>query len=438
MRLARSSVARTYMDIRTYEQHAMTTAIAVRAASHLSPVIRLPPSINHVMPAAIQFADCIRGWKPKLSKVKKTFDRLRQELVNCIDNRLMQVIDQPHSHIKIISDIPLEWLPIRRLPLMLRSTVSRIPCIPGNLTFVQIPPPPPLRLSMADFAETLIIRSFKVGDPLRTTLKECVDAYRLPDDREIPAKFVDVRSKSELIAALNSFEGAFIVFDCHGSHRKQTSVGVLNLTDEDVDLWSIRELVRVPPIVFTCACDTHALGRSHATCGNGLLYCGARTVIASVLPIHGGEAAIFCARLLFRMYMLLPAITSGELRWSVRWDGVITLLQRMMYMSSVVRLLEKVTNQDDWGQQAEQACIHIIHNSGSEWYEIALQEVSKHSGVDVERIEKLVDDKLPFAESLKYLQMGNPETIVVGPESLDPDDYYDNDYIDGDVETDAG
>src|SRR5438045_836761 len=117
-----------------------------------------------------------------------------------------------------------------------------------------------------------------------------------------------------------------VVFDGHGGHEA-ASVGKLYLKGKRVDVWSLKERApRVPPIVVLSACDTHAADRNHATTANGFLALGARTVLASVFPLDARTAAIFTARLLYRVSAFLAAAVEDfdqALTWSEVVSGMI-------------------------------------------------------------------------------------------------------------------
>ena len=213
---------------------------------------------------------------------------------------------------------------------------------------------------------------------------------------------------------MKSVKGLIQIFDCHGSHATGDDVAYLHLGDEKVNIWELRNQISVSPIVFACACDTSALDRSHVTVSNGLLACGARTIIGTSLPVHSFSAAVYVARMLFRIFEYLPAITKST---SIRWNVVFGLLQRMVFVSELLRLLE-----NEYGLERkidlQTRMTQTIHTMGFAWYEEFLSETAKEFKVTTQEIELLRANKMPFPESYKYTQFGNPETIVFHPDDF--------------------
>lgn len=410
------------LQIRTLEQNAFTNALSVRSASHLCPVLRLSPAINHTSSSLIRLADCLRSERPSQRKVSQLTAELTAALEAAVPQEFIERIDLPHSGIKLVSDAPLELLPIRGLPLLLRHVTSRIPVTPGNQTFMELLPQDPLEISVKHFSETLVIRSFQDDDPIRLELETAVRHYPLSDGSPIPARFVDVRTRADLESALAEFNGAFVVFDLHGRHRRDENYGKLQLADELVNPWDLRKTSRMPPLAFLCSCDTHAYDRSHATPGSGLLACGARAVIATVLPVHSHVAAIFAARLLFRIYEYLPLITN-ELRQLVRWDNVFSLLQRMMYVLELVSKIPVGEKDDSWRSEVMNRATPLIHTS-YDWYELVLEDIAKSTGLSLDDIDEIRRKKLSFPETFKYLHLGNPESVVIRPTEYRAGDYF--------------
>ena len=416
--LMNSKIAKQLLLLRTQELHAYTNALALRAASYLSPVLRIPPPNSKLREATRRFADSQRAGK-KVHKLPKLSSELFHHLTDALPESIASVLEVEQTGIKIISDIALEWATVKKIPMMLRQVTSRIPTTPGNCFYAQTVPHDEIDLRPSDFGETLVIRSFKTDDPLSMHISNAVANFKLSNGSRMPVRFVDVRSSSDLIAALEDFSGAIAIFDCHGSHSKTTDIGKLHLVDEVVDMWAIRKCVNLPPIVFACACDTHAFDRSHASTANGLLIAGARTVIGTFFPIVSKPAALFAARLLFRVYEFLPAATKAIGR-SMRWDRVFSLMQRMMYVSELLRVVENHF-QTEWKTELQTKMTSVILDTGFYWYEGFVDLLIEEFETDTKTIETLRSEKLPFPEAIKYLQLGNPESIVIHPENVQLD-----------------
>ena len=413
--------SRNALQLRTLELTALTNALAVRSASYLCPVLRLAPAVNHTSPVLIRLADCLRSDRPSHRKVARLTGKLMSALEETIAPEFIQRIDLPHPGIKLVSDAPLELLPIRGLPMMLRHVTSRIPVTPGNQAFLELLPHDLIELTTDHFKETLVIRSFRNDDPLRQDFETAVRHYPRRDGAPLPVRFVDVRTRADLEHAFAGFEGAMVVFDGHGRHRRHEYYGQLELEDESVNLWDLRKSIRVPPIAFLCACDTHAYDRSHITPGLGLLACGARAVISTVLPIHSKLAAMFAARLLFRIYEYLPLVTN-QLRQFVRWDHAFSMLQRMMYVTELLSIVETGNPEETWRQKVMARATLLIHTR-YDWYEAVLQDTAKATGLSVDAIASVKLERLPFPEAFKYLHLGNPESIVIRPKEIQYDDF---------------
>src|SRR3546814_10624722 len=96
-----------------------------------------------------------------------------------------------------------------------------------------------------------------------------------------------------------------------------------------------------PPIVILSACDTHAADRNHATAANGFLALGSRSVLASVFPLHASQAAIFTARLIYRVSDYIPAAIKLFER-SLTWLEVVSGMLRRPVTTDLLRNLGAV------------------------------------------------------------------------------------------------
>lgn len=397
---------------RQEELTAYTAALCVRAASYLTPVLRLPPAVNHVEREIAKLANCIRA-NPDSPKKSRLANSVFEKLESSICPEFVSRIAECTGSVTIIADTPIEWLRINGLPLLLRNTTSRIPVTPGNLAIQQIFPHETINLQLQDFDEILIIRSFEQSDPIRHDLQKAVTATKTSSGAALPVRFADVQDRQEFIDALNEYDSAMVVLDCHGCHNKYDDIGKIQLARESVDIWELRNQVRFPPIMYLCACETHAIDRSHATTANGLATCGVRSVIATILPVSSSEAALSAARFLLRVCEYLPIVTANQA--SVRWNDVFGQFQRMQFVTEVFNSLR---TQLQVGPEvifdAHCRANMLCHKQEPDWYEYFIADLSETFNIPLTRIESILREQLPFPDTLKYVHLGNPESILIG------------------------
>lgn len=227
----------------------------------------------------------------------------------------IDLIKEVGGPIKIVSDASLEWLPIGNLPLSLRYLCSRINVTSGNLLMDLLAPSPRVTFSPKELQKILLLSAFTDDDPLKTILRRALDVMKDRWEGKVELINATAQTREEFIEALNSFDGHILIFDGHGSDNADDPVGKLIVGNEAMDVWELRGTARVPPIVILSACDTHGIdAASHATVGNGFLSLGARTVLATLLPVGGFSSTGFIARLIYRIADFLPAALRGKAR----------------------------------------------------------------------------------------------------------------------------
>jgi hypothetical protein len=416
---------RNLLTVRQQELQIYTLGLSIKACSNFAPVLRLPPVVNTLYAELGRLGGCARGNSPhKPFKCNKIFKQIQQRLAEVVDTKYINFISDldVYGHVKIVSNAPLEWLPVKGLPLMIRQTVTKIPSTPGNLYFGQITNNFQVGIPAAALNEILIARSFKENDILMKTLTYAAETFnKHVSQPNLKLTFIDISNKDDLIKAMNSFSGAIMIYDGHGSHSKESDIGGLVVGEEVVNVWELKNQVRVPPIVMLSACDTHPFDASHATTANGFLTLGACTVLSTVLPVSGLESARFFGRLVYRIAEFVPLYTN-KIDRPMRWNHIITGMQRMVYITELIEHVIKVLNLNvdkkvsiKIGIQAN----NFINSNNEAWYELFLDSFANQINVDVNVIVNKLYEMPMFSDCLKYIQLGNPENIVITNKSLD-------------------
>ncbi len=417
-RVFQSANAKTLLSMRKAELNLYTRAVTARASGYAAPVLRLPPSVNRMRGQLGDLARCVAGDAPRKGvKLSKLARQVGSSFRSVIDPSHLAMIEElpAHASVKLISDAPLELVPVGNLPLGLRFVCTRIPVTPGNLLASHALTCRPIVLEVAALSRVLIISAYKPDDSLKGLLRMAVtESLRIAPGR-LDIKWVDVDGVDSFRSALNSFDGQIVLFDGHGSYSRKLGHGVLWLGKEDVDISSLKNQVRVPPIVILSACDTHPMDGTHATAANAFLMLGAHTVLASLVPLDGKQAAILAGRLMLRLAMYLPEVEQTPI-FPLRWSEIVTGMLRMSYITDVLAALQKA----GWKQLTPQrtkviqlAANDFINYLHPEWFEKVLELIADVTGIGLDEVKEAHLNKAYFVETLHYVQLGNPEEIMV-------------------------
>jgi hypothetical protein len=411
-----SPEGRSLLKLRQRELAAYTIALSLRSASHISGTVRLPPRINRLRGDMKQIASCARG---QSQRQREKLNRLAYDFTSKLEEatgpELLPLIDRHHTGVKLVADIPLEWTPIRGLPIMLRQEVSRITTTPGDLMFQQLVPQNQLFVTPEDLPNILVIRSFKTSDKRRSLLEEAVTTNSKNSKNHLKIKYIDVASEEDVLKALEEFHGAIMIFDGHGEHAEREDIGVLWVGNERLVPWNLRGKTRIPPIVILSACDTQSLDGSHVTIANGFLNCGARTVLGTALPVHAAEAAIFVGRLILRLIEFVPLLTGNNGR-ALRWSEIVSGLQKMLFSTELIFGVQKkigTISSQVFHRLQMKANMLINADEDPEWYEKFVAFVSETCEFAETAVLEVVKNSLALPECLKHVQMGNPETVII-------------------------
>lgn len=409
-------------DMRSY-----TATLAAIASNTLTPVIRLEPKLNGIRVKVNELARCVRAAASHhfAKKTSRMIKQIEIEMRNLIDPSFLDRLDRSESSnrvegLKLITDVPLEFLKSNGMPLALRFDCSRISPIPGNLSH-QIATQPPLHLPMRAFNEVLIIRSFSAGDPLRKVLFNAIQSVTKGGNlNRIKIKFVDVNSASEVIDALKSYSGCVVVFDCHGTYSKTSGMGALVIGSTPLSFWDMRHQCQLPPIVMFSACDTQPIDGSHSSVATSAFVLGARAVLGTLFPISAFHAAVFNARMILRMEEYIAIAI--ELRKHVTWREVVSGMLRMSYSIEVMMLLVKhggirLDREVISSIQLEVNNYVSIRHPG--WYKFFVDRIASEAGCSSGEVQILIDKWCGLTDAMKYVHLGNPERIIIHDDAGD-------------------
>ena len=425
-----SPMAQMLISMRRAEIQIQVAAAGLAAAGKLAATVRLPPEVNRAQGAVRQMANHARSEKIKpATKLVKTFAEVQKRLDEAIGPVLGAVIARSQTGVKLITDVPLEWLPVGNLPLMLSKDVSRITATPGNLQIGTLARSKLIHLSVDAFREILVISAIDPKDPIADLLVNSLDSWSGVYQSNVTLRVVRVQTRAAFVEAVNSFGGAVMIFDGHGHHDQSSGQASLRIGREDVSIWDLRSEIQVPPIIVLSACDTQAADRSHATTANGFLSAGATAVVASLLPLRAVDAAVFTARLVWRIAEFLPAVTGPQGR-AVLWSEVMAGMFRLQLVFDLLMpLLNAGKISIEQYSALNMAAVVATTNQDPDWWDDTLRALGPILGEDDAALARRSTRVIATSDAIRYTQVGSPELIVIKSVALlaevgyDPNDF---------------
>jgi hypothetical protein len=398
--------------LRASELSLQTRAFGFRAMSTLAAAIRLPGAINGVAVEVKKFSDHIRSRDGGSVPIKtaRVFKGVQDALLNAVPQEHVELISKSQSGIKIIGNAPLEWLPINGLPLGIWTDVSRINATPGNLMFQHLQETMPIHLSPETFKEYVVLSMFQEGDSLAHYIENALTS--LSTQKNLQGRIERPTSVEEFAHAVDTYQGSILIIDSHGDHPATPDVGGLIIGGKPFEVVDLSGKIRVPPIVILSACDTHPYDRSHATVANGFLHCGAIAVLSTVLSIRGDQAALFLARLLLRAVQYAGYVTnSGQ---TVAWTNIVGGALRMhLAFDIVTRLAKRKLITEEERNQIQFETNLDINRPRRDWLDRLAERCKAIGGIDETTWQSLFADILAGSDVIRYLHIGNPESILI-------------------------
>lgn len=312
------------MQLAALENSYWTSVLSLYAVSSRWPVLRLPQLSSGCFGHLKQVSAAYQSGSAKavLKQLRRFQDFLAQELPKEV---LEFLAASQGTNLKVFSDLPIEWLLLDDVPVMYRRTISRVPMRPGNGLFVHFGDSrETIRLGFEEVQNVLIMDCTDHDDPVgigATILHQALTAMGYK------SKLVRPDGGATYRHHLKEARPFVLIHWGHGSYDTTCDRGYLHIQNERCEVWDWTDLT-VPPIVLLGACETSALAQTHNNPANAWLSLGARSVLATFLPV---QADLTCTLYTRIMANLLEA-TCGEQRLQ-DWATVVSktlILQRYL------------------------------------------------------------------------------------------------------------
>lgn len=316
--------------------------------------------------------------------------------------------------IKIYSDGPAEFVshPTENLPLLISSNICKIPMTPGVALFNHISSLSDTYISYSDLSNILIIRSFKEDTDEDKLIKYSFE-NRLKSTNQLTnlnIRIVDVNNSADVINTLNTNTNYnLVIFDCHGKQELNDSFGVLQLKEDDFNIWQERDKIKyMPPIVLFSACQTNIYNNNTFSVANGFFDAGAKTTLATTRKVDPNLSADFMARILLKIDIYKDIIK--EITPQITWLDFLGNIFRIFFINEV--LTHYKCDEDFITKIIIDETIYV--NKGDiHWYKYLLYHLSEYLHKDIDSLKTEIMYECGHFESLKYVIFGNADKIIL-------------------------
>ena len=238
------------------------------------------------------------------------------------------------SAIRVISDLPIEWLEIDGIPLQYRCKVSRLPATQGNSLLMYLAEiKSVLKVDRAAMSTLLIIDCLSAKDHLADRAQ--VLARRLSADR-VSFCYRKASSLVEYQEILNSCRPFTLIHVGHGFFEAETGHSKLCFGTEWRELRELQKGTHVPAIVILAACETLP-GSSERSAARTYLSFGSRAVVSTSLSVHADLTLAFVSNILHVFWKI-----SGELdKGPATWGDVVWIALMKSYLNDAAYLFNE-------------------------------------------------------------------------------------------------
>ena len=341
-----------------------------------------------------------------ITVINKNYLRISSTLTNSIDLNKMKEILKFCDHLKIFSDLPIEWLHINDIPVVNLVKFSRVPITPFNglMHHAQIQND---HIIKKDSFSIMLINTLKKEDKelfgLAQGLKRFINDFIIPETK-IRFRYIETNNKEEYLKNLNEFKTDIFINFGHGSFDEDSEYGVLTIGDEDITPYEINKHLKCPPkIVLLGSCETQVDWNINDNIASSFINSGTVSVIGAHFSILGR----YTHHLFLQILYCISQMKNMDV--NVNWADIISSSFNYMYIYDVFAALENDKLLSEYTQYCKINHFEKIdlnfHNRIIEFLKL------KDSSLAEKYIKKREQNSI-FYNSLYFTSLGSPELIL--------------------------
>ena len=162
------------------------------------------------------------------------------------------------------------------------------------------------------------------------------------------------------------------------------------------------------------ACDTQPIEGNHGSVATAAFALGARSVLGTMFPINAIHSSIMMARMLFRIDQFLPIAAS---RFPVlNWRHMVSGMLRMSHTTEASRALNvraKFGLTEEALSRVQMVANVEINAWRPSWFDAWVDAFAKEASRSGDDNRKMLERHVCITDAMKYVQLGNPERVVI-------------------------
>ena len=267
-----------------------------------SPIIRFPligKSIYRELSIFNPVNDNFTSRKA-LKKIYKSILAFGEKLaINTISEDTKKYIQSRNGQILAISDLPIEWLILDKVPLSFSHDICRIPesNYQGIINNYSANNRINYSINKNTLKKTLIILSSEEKEIPDHEFTNSYDLIKI-SAKNLGYHYRYCKTIEEVSNAIKEIEPFLLIFDCHGNIDSATETSYLCIGDDKLTGNDIVQFNITAPIVFLSCCNTSPnygyINKLH----DAFFQAGAMTVTGTFLPISIKRGTTYYIRLL--------------------------------------------------------------------------------------------------------------------------------------------
>lgn len=357
--------------------------------------------------------------------LNNSFKIVSDHILNTMTTDFWNIIKNNGEHVKVISDIPVEWVKLSKAPINVEKSFSRIPILPGNSLISHSYLLREYVISKQNI-EILLLNALDTNDELFTvaeSLFKTLNNYMAVLDKKVFYKHI--RKREDFFETIENHRPPILIFFGHGDFSLSEMVGKLYIGTESINSIDIETLKWKPIVTILGACNTQVVHSSGLNVASIFLAAGTPSVIGSHFPINGDHAMFFICGLIRNLILTIANVSPEHF---TKWSDVVLMTLRSHYLLDPIFSLNyrlkklgiKRSVPDNIIDKYFEFCSENKYSIGKiyEERESIFSTILQDDTLIHKEYNNMINNHQLFPQSQFYTSLGSPEIITIKREEI--------------------